>query len=79
MTFDLPDRLASLREAQQGHEAAVAADYIESVCRGLGSLAERSRHRHLAYLLGIAALEAHIVSQRHRVERDKDESVSPKP
>lgn len=40
------------------------ADYIADISRGLGGLARRNRLMTLAYLLGMAQLEAETVARR---------------
>ncbi len=55
------------------------ADYIAGMSRDLGSLARRNRLMTLAYLLGMAQLEAETVARRDerepRVGQSSDEGV----
>ena len=75
---DIPERHTSLRLLSDPSEAADASDFIGNMCQDLVLIAERMRCRDLAYILGMAALEAQTVSRRHRAESTKNESVPDK-
>ncbi len=69
------DRLACFRDVQsQG--AAATSEYIETMCRELGAIADRSQFHDLARLLGVAATEAHIAGRKHRANEASNERGS---